>query len=878
MADPSKPTRATHSAFGPGPVPGGEVDQAAIDNCAREQIQFLGGVQSFGCLLVLSNDWIVQNASASTGDILGIEAEALVATRLIDHLPPEAMHLLRGKVQMLSRGDEGVQIFGVDLFEDGRLFDAALHRSDGFYLFDFERARANRKRHDPSISTALLARVQRAEGVAAMCDIAVNGIWAMTGFDRVMLYRFEPDYSGVVIAEALGAGAASYMGHHFPATDIPPQARALYTRNLQRIIADVDAPISPLVPDRTASGAPVDLSLSVTRAVSPIHLQYLRNMGVAASMSISILRDGKLWGMIACHHPRPLYVDYEVRSAIELFCRLLSYEVALAETADQLSQTDRAYELHERLSMLGASGADPAADLSALVAGIGEIIALDGVAMIADGLYRTEGLAPTEAEFQALNRHLARSGPGKVFATNHVAAAFPGVIAPEREIGGLLAVPIRRQPAEYVLLVRREVVRTVEWAGPPGKQTTPDGRLSPRQSFSTWREEIHGQSQAWTIGDLRAAEVLRVSLLELVLKQTSDTSSRDQRRSQQQEVLIAELNHRMRNVFGLVSSLIGRGIDSAAQTAVQFADELRARVGALARAHDGLTDISAGTQTVCQVVHDEVQAFSGSSEQLRFTGLDAVMQPGVRSTMALVLHELVTNAVKYGALSTPEGEVEVRVEQGTTGALVLTWAERGGPRVRAPSRSGFGSTLLARAIPHELDGTAEITFDPDGVEALFTVPARHVARFEAAPQIGAATTAAERDTARLVAAAGGQQINTALVVEDNLLIAMNASDSLRALGAQDVMIVGSVSAALERIAQGGIDFVILDLDLGGVLSTPVAEALREAGVPFLLATGYDAGAGDEPAAFRDVLRLRKPYSNDAIAGALATAGMLQKRG
>ena len=875
MADSRTP--GPTATFAPGPVPSQTVDQTALDNCAREPIQFLGSVQSFGCLLVLSNDWIVQNASANTADVLGLDPAAIVATRLIEHLPPDAMHLLRGKVQMLGRGDNGVQIFGADLFDDGRLFDVAVHRCDGLFLFDFERAHANRGRHDPSITAALLTRVQQAGDVTAMCDIAVNGIWAMTGFDRVMLYRFEPDFSGVVIAEALGAGAESYIGHRFPAADIPPQARALYTRSLQRIIADVDAPVYPLIPDHARDGRPVDLSLSVTRAVSPIHLQYLRNMGVGASMSVSILRDGKLWGMVACHHPRPHYVDYEIRSAIEMFCRLLSYELALAENHQQQDQTNRAYDLHERLSMLGASGSDPASDLSDLANGINGVIPVDGVAMISDGLYRSDGLSPTEAEFQVLVRHLARSGAGQVYATEHVAAAFPGVIADDRDIGGLLAVPIRRQPAEYVLLLRREVTRTVDWAGPPEKQITPDGRLSPRQSFSTWREEVRGHSQAWSVGDLRAAEVLRVTLLKLVLKQTSDTSSRDQRRSQQQEVLIAELNHRMRNVFGLINGLIGRGAENEDVTTEVFADEMRARVGALARAHDGLTDITKAVQTVCEVISDEVSAFAGNStHQLRFSGGDAVVKPSARSTVALVLHELVTNAAKYGALSVPEGEVDVRVFSGARNALHLVWTERNGPPVTAPSRSGFGSTLLARAIPHELDGTANINFDPTGVVAEFCIPPEQVERFQDAPRVGepAVVTAAEIDG--LVATSDGRALARALVVEDNLLIAMNASDSLRALGVTDVVIVGSVSAALERVAKGNFDFAILDLDLGGVLSTPVAEALRAAGIPFLLATGYDAGAGDEPA-FRDVPLLRKPYSNEAISLALSTAGLLQPK-
>lgn len=854
-------------------------ERLAADACAREEIQFLGGVQDFGCLLVLSNDWIVQNASANCGDIIGIDAERLVAARLIDVFPPDAMHLLRGKAQMIGRGDEGVGIFGCALFGDERLFDIALHRCGGNFLFDFERAAPGRRTNDPSIPMALLSRIQAAEDVEAMCEIAANGIWAMTGFDRVMIYRFEPDFSGVVVAEALGAGATSYLGHRFPASDIPPQARALYTRNLQRIIADVDGPVHPLIPERTLGGKPVDLSLSVTRAVSPIHLQYLRNMGVAASMSVSILREGKLWGMVACHHPKPLYVDYEIRSSVELFCRLLSYELALADAAGQQAQADRAFALHEQISMQGASGTNLQDDREMLAQGLARVIPLDGMAMMIDGRYDTQGLAPTEDEFHALVSLLARSGEGQVFATDQLAASFPGAVAPERQIGGLLAIPIRRQPAEYVILLRREVARDIIWAGPPDKPVQADGRLSPRQSFDTWRELVHGHCRPWQPGDLRAAEILRVTLLELVLKQASDTSNRDRDRNDQQEVVIAELNHRLRNIFGLVAGLISRGSEGVAGVQ-SFSQELHARVAALARAHDMLTDSSDHTRTLRDVVLNEARAYAGGGERVRFVGGDALLSQQVRATAALVLHELTTNAAKYGALSGDVGHVEVSMSRGPRGDLLLTWTERDGPKVRPPGRSGFGNTLLARAIPHELGGTAELDFAPDGLVARFTIPARHLVRFDATPaeRVRDTDDPANPDASTLGpgdgVAATGRLVGRPLVIEDNLLIAMNAADALRALGAEDVSIVGSIPAALDRIEQGGIDLAILDLDLGGVLSLPVAQALRKAQIPFLLATGYDANARDEPEVFRNVLRLRKPYSNEAIAGALAAAGLL----
>lgn len=858
------------------PAQTAETLESSAASCAREPIQFLGGVQDFGCLLVLSSDWIVRHASANCAAILGIAAEKMVGTRLIDHLPPEAMHLLRGKVQVLgSGGDEGISVFGVDVLEDGRRFDIALHRDKDHLLFDFERARDDIRPGDAAVVGALLARVRRAPNLRAMCDIAVNGIWAMTGFDRVMVYRFEPDYSGVVIAEALGSGADSYMGQRFPASDIPAQARTLYTRSLLRIIADVDAPVHPLIPVTGPKDRPVDLSLSVTRAVSPIHLSYLRNMGVAASMSASILRGGKLWGLIACHHPRAHYVDYNTRAQVELFTRLLSYELALAESEAEAAHTAAAYALHERISSMLGEGIQPGLELSVLAREIGGVIAVDGMALMLRGIYDSEGFAPTEDEYRKLVSVLNEAGLAKLFATDHLEADLPGVIAPDSGIGGLLAIPVGSHPPEYVLLLRREVTQDLVWAGAPQKQLLPDGRISPRQSFQAWREQVTGRCLPWGAGDLRAAEVLRVTLLEMALKQTAETNHRDLCRSHSQEVVIAELNHRLRNLFGLVSGLISRGSEGASAEVGHFADEVRGRINALARASDILTGSASDDDTTLhRLIRAEAEAFAGESSRLHFSGGDAALASGARSTMALVIHELVTNAVKYGALSVAGGAVDITLlpegqadshDPDAPRPVRLRWSERGGPPVRAPKRKGFGSTLLASAIPHELGGEAQITFDADGLTADFLIPAVHIKRLLPQAILQPAVNAVARPPLPCFT-------GRALVVEDNLLIAMNASDALRAMGAGEVVIAGSVPEALARMAEERFDLAILDLDLGGTLSTPVAEALRAAGIPFLLASGYDDGTGVDAEVLRGVPRLSKPYSNDAIAEALRFIG------
>lgn len=836
-----------------------------IDICASEQIQFMGFVQSYGCLLVINNSWIVQNASENTFDILGLKAEGLIGTRLIDQLSPDAMHTLRGKVQTLSGGDESVRVFGINLFDDGRRFDAALHRSGQHYLVEFERKTNAAQRDDLSLVEPLMAKVRRAESVEEMCKIAARGLWALTGFSRVMAYRFEPDHSGRVIAEMASANMDRYLGLAFPAGDIPPQARALYKRNLLRIIPDISAAPSAITPPTDPQGRPVDLSMAVTRAVSPIHIEYLANMGVRASMSVSIMRDGELWGMMACHHPEPLYIDYETRSAIELFVQLLSYELAIHEDRIEREEAEKANALHDRLVMLFEAGLDFSTGLAELSREISSVIEFDGIALRNNDRYHCDGLAPTDEEFRRIEAQLATMPAGRLVVTSRLESVMPGALDPGSGIAGLMALPIRRHPREAVVLFRREVTQNVVWAGRPPEEEDGAKRISPRQSFAAWQETVRGTSAEWSPGERRAGEVLRVTLLELVVKIASDSSRAGRARSQRQEVLISELNHRMRNVFGLVEGIVSDGRSDPALA--PYIDSVIGRIRALARANEQLTGGNAKMFSLCELVRNEAEAFGGSAGAIHFGRLDLRLEAELRPTMALVMHELVTNSVKHGALGSRGGVVSLDISREAEGASAqIVWSERGGPPVREPSRVGFGTTLITRSIPHELGGTAMLEYLPEGLEARFTVPSNRIEAFvpirsEAKGQTSAAPEKQERNQNKNLE-------GKVLVVEDNLIIAMNAADALRALGAEEVLTAGNVAQALELIEENEITLGLLDVDLASENSSAVAAVLKERDIPFLLATGYE-GVRLESPAYAGAPLLAKPYSNEAIAAHLA---------
>ncbi|MDF0596079.1 HWE histidine kinase domain-containing protein [Psychromarinibacter halotolerans] len=837
-----------------------------LTNCDREPIHILGHVQSYGCLLAVSPDWFVAHLSANCQEMLGLDPDTVLGVPLTEFLPTETVHVLRSKLQLLDAGDSVGRIFAFDVFGDGRLFDASLHRSGHFYIFEFEpRTATGADGSEMAMVQGLISRVQRNRTVEDMAQDAARGLKALIGIDRVMVYRFEEDDSGTVIAEAREPQLEAYLGLHYPASDIPKQARELYTRSPLRLIADVNDTPSPVIPAVGPDGKPLDLSLAATRAVSPIHLEYLRNMGVEASLSVSILRRGKLWGLFACHHYAPFYIGYDMRSAVELFAQLFNYELAQAETDLELAEIDRAQGMHDRVLAQMSDGQDLVDTFDFVAREMADVIPFDGIAIFSNGHYQARGLAPTEEEFMGLARFLNTAQMNQVYATDCIAERYPRGADFAERAAGLLALPISRSPRDYIVLFRQEVARTVNWAGNPEKpaEVGPNGvRLTPRKSFEAWQEVVKGRSAAWKPGERRAADALRVTLLEIVLKLTDEAAEARQKANDQQELLIAELNHRVRNILNLIRGLVSQGKGGAVNIQA-YGEVLDARIHALARAHDQLTQKEWHWVSLKSLIRTEVRAFlSDKADRVHIAGPDVDLSPTAFTTMALVVHELVTNSAKYGALSDSSGSVDMAIELRPDGGAELGWREKGGPPVQAPTRKGFGTTIIERSVPFELKGTAHVEYKVTGVVANFGIPAAHAEVSE-----DQETDATEAVTTNDVSDAKFE--GTALVVEDNMIIAMDAADMLEHLGASSVRTVASVADALHAIEDAQPTFALVDVNLGDETSLPVAERCKELGVKFVLATGYGA-SDDIIEAYPGVPILKKPYTIEHIAEALAT--------
>ncbi|MDR9807332.1 HWE histidine kinase domain-containing protein [Rhizobium hidalgonense] len=838
-----------------------------LTNCDREPIHQLGAIQPFGFLLAISSDWIVTRASANLAEFLGVEQADALGRPVSSVITPEALHTIRNKLTTLRGPDVVERIFDIALMPDQSRFDLAVHFNENQVILEGEPGQEVRP-NAPSLSMrGMMSRLDQTETMEAFFREGARQARALTGFDRVMVYRFDEGGSGEVVAEAARSGIGSFLGLHYPASDIPVQARALYLRNLFRIIADIEAVPVPVLPQLDEHGQPLDLSMSVLRSVSPIHIEYLKNMGVGASLSISIVVDGKLWGLFACHHYGPHLPSAQNRSTAELFGQMFASRLESRERRLALDYETKARRIADRLLTSVADNASLLDDPAWLIEALADVIPADGIGVWINGRLALAGIGPDETSFAALVRHLNRNAAGRIYAVDRLADTYPDLAVADG-VAGMLAIPISRSPRDYVVLFRQELVRTVRWGGDPHKPVEygPNGpRLTPRKSFEAWSELVRGRSRPFTEAECHVAETIRVTLIEVVLRLTDEASMARQAANERQELLIAERNHRVRNILSLITGII-RQSQTTSVSVGDYIRQIEGRVQSLARAHDQITRDHWAPASLRQLLLAETAAYFGENAQrIQMHGEDVLLEPQAFSTAALVFHELMTNSAKYGSLSAAgSGTVQLGWHRDDEGNLHIGWREKDGPPVVEPIRHGFGSTIIRRSIPYDLGGKAEIRYVRDGLEADFNIPARYVVEPTSEPPNSAPVGATERRTI----ADDHQPLSglNVLLVENNLIIAMDGEDILRRLGGK-VTTAPSVAETMETLASQSFDLALLDVNLGDETSFGIADRLAAEGVPFVFATGYGEGIA-QANSHSDAPVLQKPYTMEGVTNIL----------
>jgi light-regulated signal transduction histidine kinase (bacteriophytochrome) len=493
-------------------------DDVDLDACAAEPIHVPGAIQSRGVLLVLDDGAVVQVSSSVTA-LLGMDVDAVLGRPVEDVLGAAAVERLR-LAEAAATGPLADNLHRVTVH--GRPWVATAHRTAaGTVIVELEPLAPDAPDAGDAFRTAyaLLRQASSAPSLQALYDLTARGVRELTGFDRVMVYRFDTDHNGEVVAEARREDLEPLLGLHYPASDIPPQARALYEKSWLRLISDVRARPARLVPVlHPRTGQPADLTFAGLRSVSPVHLQYLANMGVGASMSISLLDEGRLWGMVACHHYSGAHTPtLEVRAAAETLASGLSLQMVVRAAADRAR---RAQAISAELATLTAPAADEPVAAAIARPELLRLLDVDGAALLTGGALATVGAVPGAVE-AVLGRALAARA--EVFTCDALAAQHPDLADGLGEVAGALVVPL--PDGDALALFRREVTREVTWGGDPRSKTVTrddDGtvRIGPRRSFAQWHEVVRGSSRPWTDDDVQSAVAVRRLAVEALYRRT----------------------------------------------------------------------------------------------------------------------------------------------------------------------------------------------------------------------------------------------------------------------------------------------------------------------------------------------------------------------
>jgi chemotaxis family two-component system sensor kinase Cph1 len=712
------------SAFVDGTVPPSLI--LDITACEREPIHIPGAIQPHGLLLIV--DPVSLEIVAGAGNIeglldpdwLGRSANAVLG----QIIKPHVLKLTTGALTFVVIG----HIKGI-----AGNFEAVARLSSSWLVIELEPATQALSSFNRLLTlTSASASLERTVDLKSLCDAAASAFQEFTGFDRVMVYRFLDNEAGVVVAEAHGFDIGSFLNHHFPASDIPAQARQLYVRNQIRVIPDVNYTPAPLRPGTGWNS--LDMSDIALRSVSPIHIQYLKNMEIGASASISIVKDNALWGLIACHNRVPRQLNPETRLACTTLAADLSRQITAKDDAEIYRHRIRLRSQEDAIvSHLGDIGS-----LKEFLAGAGDelcrMLGADGFAALRSDEIFVAGKCPGEADILSVANWVKLRANAQPFFTNNFSAEFAGAIAMKKQASGLLAVTMSTDVPTILMWFRAEQLETVNWAGNPHKAILAGVvvALTPRASFDAWSEIVEGQSNAWSLAEVEAANRLQRRMLEvrqthrlraLNLELIATVADKDNLLVQK-DFLMKEVNHRVQNSLSLVSAFLSiQSRESHNDLLTQQLNEAQRRLAAVALVHRRLysgdqvqtIDLSRYLEDLC----NEMKISMGDEwAGLIAFDLSPVLVAADRAVnIGLILTELLINANKYAYGGAP-GPVSISLRH-IRNSFTLVVADKGPGKVTA--REGFGTRML-NAMVKSLGGTIDESSATPGLRVTITAP------------------------------------------------------------------------------------------------------------------------------------------------------------
>ena len=690
---------------------------ALMELCAREPIHIPGSIQPYGVLVCIDvPSLLIRNVSANAGEVFGVHPDKLVASSMAAYLSAEDAAALRtylDQPDLKEAAPHSVAVMGVD--GDIQGWTAYAHASDGGCILELERE------GERTTVARSLSRLQQQVRVAVrgvqsttsqhqLVAVAAEQIRAITGFDRVMIYQFTEEWHGHVVAESREEGMHSYLYHFFPSSDIPPQARAIFLNNWLRMIPDIGYQPVPIVPQTNFhDGAPLNLGQSYLRSVSPIHIEYLRNMGVAATLTMPLISEGKLWGLVACHHASPRQIGVDHRLAAVLVARLVSSQLVVKIAMEDQRYRAQLADTHRRLLALMEREEDLVDGLFKYAPTLLDIAGAGGAAAAVyfDHAWTVIGNTPTVEEIEVLVDWLVERHDGSVFATDCLSKVFAPAKAYKDKASGLVALSIPKSPRNFILWFRPEVAASIVWAGQPSKSVKLDAdvfRLHPRFSFKSWVEVVEGTAVPWKKVEIEAIMELRNSILALDLQRAfvKEQAARAlaEQLNEERQSMVHVVSHDIRTPLAVIKmslqmlamreDLSGEQRQTLIARSQRSADSIERLVTSVldvARMETGAA-VNGEEVAVCPLLNDIVDLLRPLAERAGIVLTIACEAQGVRirfhqAQFEQVIGNLISNALKF----TPRnGAIHVAADAGPTRVTI--------------SVSDTGPGISAELLPH----------------------------------------------------------------------------------------------------------------------------------------------------------------------------------
>jgi len=815
------------------------LEEKALEHCNQEPLAFIESIQDFGYLLAFdTQEYTITHASENAFLLFKASKHMLIGASVLDFIDRDTYHSIANVSSRTTAKAQRTRVCELCINEVH--LELSLFRIDQITVLEFITLDSRRNQSPADYTMNWILNVFKGQTTSQeLMTLATKLLRDLSGFDRVMLYKFYSDDSGEVIAEAKKEAVEGYMGMRFPAFDIPPGARELFKKIPFRYIKNTSAE-SVRIYHSVEDLPTLDLSLSLLRAVSPVHTQYLKNMEVTSSLSLPIIIQDRLWGLLACHNLSEFSLSPQLQYTLQLFNSLFSKYLEDLQDRESEVLLKPVKQIAQNLLQLDQSRDYNKKRWSAYAETLAQTLECDGLALqIGEALYNWGCCPNNEVLVGYIDRYLETSKMHFMQNTqelNH---------QQWQEVKSVLGMNASSHDFKVFLLFFRTPEKLVEpWAGNPKKDLVVENdtiRLHPRGSFKEFKIDSSDKAKLWSSEEIKNAAKLRSLLFEAGI-------SVQLKEKEYLNLMVRELNHKIRNIAGLVLSVTHQTqIDN--NNVAAYKTQVEDRVLAIMAAVN-LIASNSKTISIRNLLKNTVMPLMPSTEAILITGKTIELPPNYATLLALVFQELATNALKYGALSVKEGRVHISLISKENDFEII-WKEANGPKVSKPRKLGFGTTLLDQAIKFELGGSSNKAFHPEGFSMKISLP-KVTKHFKNEDAVGSKSTSLDPSDNPVI-----------LVLEDQFLIAEELKALINSFDLGGCKTVATVSEALVQIKTHPYHLALLDVHLKDEDCLQVALACKAKELPFFYITGNDQVLLDS-ASFPEAPLLIKPVNKKLL--------------